>query len=115
MKVLQQLIQHFWLRGVLSVEQAHYLVESGFIRPGDLENYEPRPQDREEETVVVSRRAAEIYRPDELEQTETDLILATGPAESGANRPQRRMTSSKRSWRSCYAVYWRPGMECCRP
>ena len=74
MKVLQQLIQHFWLRGVLAVEQAHYLVESGFIRPGDLENYEPRLQEDEGDSIA-DRLPTEIYLPDELERTEEELSV----------------------------------------
>ena len=73
MKVLQQLIQHFWQRGVLSVEQAHYLVESGFIRPGDLEDYEPRPEE-EPDAAAGRELSSELLQPDELEQTEEELI-----------------------------------------
>lgn len=36
MRVLHQLIKHFWRRGALTKEQADYLVEHGFIRAHEL-------------------------------------------------------------------------------
>jgi hypothetical protein len=49
MRVLQQLITHFWRRGALTLEQAHYFVEHGFVRPEDLSGYQPRQQAEEAE------------------------------------------------------------------
>jgi hypothetical protein len=72
-KVLQQLIQHFWMRGVLSDDQAHYLVESGFIRPRDLEDYEPRPEEDRARSSVEQTFPTELFQPDELERTEEEL------------------------------------------
>lgn len=36
MKVITQLIRHFWQRGLLSPAEAQYLLEHGFARPRDL-------------------------------------------------------------------------------
>ena len=36
MRVIEQLVQHFWTRGALSREEALYLVKHGFIRESDL-------------------------------------------------------------------------------
>ncbi len=44
MRVLRQLITLFWQRGAITLEQAHYFVEHGFVRPDDLPDYTPRPQ-----------------------------------------------------------------------
>jgi hypothetical protein len=48
MKVLNQLVRHFWDRGALSEDQAHYLVEHGFIRAEELENYSAREESPED-------------------------------------------------------------------
>jgi hypothetical protein len=39
MKVITQLIKHFWQRGSLAADEADYLVDHGFIRSGDLPGY----------------------------------------------------------------------------
>ena len=83
MKVLQQLIQHFWQRGVLALDQVHYLVESGFIRAGDLEDYEPRPQEENENAVGTGHPPPEVYQPDELERAEEDLSTQRKVRRSG--------------------------------
>jgi hypothetical protein len=36
MRVIEQLVQHFWTRGALTREEAQYLVKHGFVREGDL-------------------------------------------------------------------------------
>ncbi len=41
MKVITQLIRHFWQRGALTAEQAEYLLDQGFARPADLPGYQP--------------------------------------------------------------------------
>ena len=53
MKVIQQLIGHFWERGALTPEEAHYLVEHGFIRAEELEGYGPWAQAWAEATRAV--------------------------------------------------------------
>lgn len=73
MKVLHQLINHFWRRGVLTVEQAHYLVKSGFIRAWELDWYTPRaaPPDVDE-PIVEDRCFPDIdHTPDPLEEQST--------------------------------------------
>jgi hypothetical protein len=39
MKVITQLVQHFWQRGVLTIDDADYLVRSGFVRESDLPGF----------------------------------------------------------------------------
>jgi hypothetical protein len=43
MKVIAQLIRHFWQRGALSSEEAAYLVRHGFVRVRDLPGYQEKP------------------------------------------------------------------------
>ena len=79
MRVLQQLIRHFWQRGALSLDQAHYFVEHGFVRPEDLHDYQPRPQDEEADGGAdksgrpAPRPPSLPILPDALDETETDL------------------------------------------
>src|SRR5437870_1095207 len=40
MKVITQLVQHFWSRQALSAAQAEYLVSQGFVRAADLPGFE---------------------------------------------------------------------------
>jgi hypothetical protein len=42
MKVITQLVKHFWQRGALTGAEADYLVDNGFIRPHDLSGYKGR-------------------------------------------------------------------------
>jgi hypothetical protein len=75
MRVLHQLITHFWQRGALTLEQAHYLVEHGFIRPWELERYAPRPAAIEEAEAEArpSARVPEELLPNELERRQEAL------------------------------------------
>lgn len=63
MKVITQLIRHFWQRGALSPEQAEYLLDQGFARLADLPGYQPPPE--EPSPTVVERP---IERPTPLEE-----------------------------------------------
>ncbi len=45
MKVITQLVQHFWQRGALTAEDAAYLVRGGFVRAGDLAGFKLPPED----------------------------------------------------------------------
>src|SRR5262249_19837423 len=45
MKVITQLVQHFWQRGGLTTTEVDYLVRHGFVRERDLPGYVPPPPD----------------------------------------------------------------------
>jgi hypothetical protein len=83
MRVLQQLITYFWERGSLTIEQAHYFVEHGFVHARDLPGYEPRPQVDEEEYVDLGpswqekREVLQLVMPDEMDQVEAALAGQT--------------------------------------
>ena len=58
MKVITQLIRHFWARGALSHEQAEYLLDQGFARLTDLPGFvpvEPVEVPREEVAVLAAQ------------------------------------------------------------
>jgi hypothetical protein len=77
MRVLQQLITHFWQRGAITLEQAHYFVEHGFVRAVDLAGYQPRPQSEEPEDDGKLGAAAWPpslpIMPDALDDAEVEL------------------------------------------
>lgn len=63
MKVVTQLIRHFWQRGYLSPAEAQYLLDHGFARPRDLPGHEPQVEEEDlpylPETVVEFPTALE--------------------------------------------------------
>jgi hypothetical protein len=69
MKVIQQLIEHFWARGALTTDEAHYLVEHGFITAEELQGYEPQEPNPEprEDPEVAAWPSREVLLPDELD------------------------------------------------
>jgi hypothetical protein len=90
MRVLQQLIKYFWQRGALTLEQAHYFVEHGFVRPEDLRDYRPREPEEETDSegraATAPRPSAPLLLPDALEEAEA--ALADEP-EVKRKRPRR--------------------------
>ncbi len=74
MKVITQLIRHFWQRGALTAEQAEYLLDQGFARLADLPGYQPPP-----EAAAPAVATATIEPPTALEELGEQL-----------DRPRRR-------------------------
>ncbi len=64
MKVITQLIRHFWQRGALTSEQAEYLLDQGFARLADLPGYQAPPEVAESavatKTIELPSRLEEI-------------------------------------------------------
>jgi hypothetical protein len=46
MKVISQLIKHFWKRGALSATDVDYLIRHGFVRVRDLPGYQPPDEEQ---------------------------------------------------------------------
>ena len=88
MKVLNQLIQHFWDRGALSLDQAHYLVEHGFVKAADLDNYVPRPPEPEEADAAMAAEPVEVLLPDEWDQREEVLVEKPAGKKRGKAAPK---------------------------
>jgi hypothetical protein len=53
MRVIEQLVQHFWARGALTREEALYLVRHGFVREADLPGLVERPPEPETDEIEV--------------------------------------------------------------
>src|SRR5205085_2258983 len=53
MRVIEQLVQHFWARGALTRDEALYLVGHGFVREADLPGLVERPPEPETDEVEV--------------------------------------------------------------
>lgn len=72
MKVITQLVRHFWQRGALSSDEVEYLLRHGFVRQGDLPGYKKRKQRSPKKEKVKSPQRAE--RPDTMERIEEHLV-----------------------------------------
>jgi len=90
MKVITQLIQHFWQRRDLSVEQAAYLVDQGFVRAGDLDGFAMPP-----EVEIPVATAPAVPPPDEFEELEAELVEETAAARRGRGKPKGEVLSEK--------------------
>ena len=88
MKVLQQLIEHFWARGVLNQDQAHYLVENGFVRPGDLPDYTPRDRPEDDDDTEIEEPAAPLPPPDPLDVVQEELTDTSPGRGKGGKAPK---------------------------
>lgn len=82
MKVLKQMIEHFWERGALSLDEAHYLVEHGFVGAWDLPGYAPLSQDDEE----LHATGASDYGPSEPDPLEMEHERLVSRPSSGRGR-----------------------------
>ncbi len=61
MKVVAQLVKHFWNRGELSLAEAAYLVEHGFVPMRELSGYDARLKAALAGREIVDRVAAELH------------------------------------------------------
>lgn len=64
MRVVEQLIQHFWQRGALTRTEIEYLVQHGFVRAKDLPEY----LDADEPTEPTP-----LYEPEPIEEAKEPL------------------------------------------
>ena len=85
MRVIEQLVQHFWARGALTREEALYLVRHGFVREADLAGLVDQPAEpvAEEESAGASRKdaiRAVVVRTGLPKRTVYDAVVAAkGP------------------------------------
>lgn len=73
MKVISQLARHFWSRGVLTPEQAEYLVSQGFVRAHDLRDFH-----QERRSAWDSGRMGDASGEHGRETTPDDSLHAVG-------------------------------------
>ncbi len=96
MRVIEQLVQHFWTRGALSRAEALYLVKHGFVREGDLAGLvEPPPEPETDEfevpAEILDDRDDPRFDPKarEAEELEDELTgrNAGGGKKAGKKKP----------------------------
>lgn len=76
MKVITQLVKHFWQRGALSPTEIEYLISHGFIRARDLAGYVPPPEEPEPVIPPLSV-IGPVGSPTVLERVEESLVRRT--------------------------------------
>jgi hypothetical protein len=81
MRVIEQLVHHFWARGALTREQALFLVGHGFARESDLPGLTGDQQPAEESDAYAKAVAEE-------EDSEREGVRAGGLADDAARRAE---------------------------
>jgi hypothetical protein len=83
MRVIEQLVHHFWARGALTREQALFLVAHGFAREGDLPGLtgEPIPESEKEYDGPQADSVAELRARDETAAREAEDTAARNAEE----------------------------------
>lgn len=69
MKVITQLVRHFWERGVLTSDEIEYLLQHGFVRLKDVPGFKPKLAG-----VTVPLSETPVDPPDDLELLEESLL-----------------------------------------
>jgi hypothetical protein len=87
MRVIEQLVQHFWARGAITRDEALYLAKHGFVKEADLPGLvadEPRPEPERPPQRPTGRD--EETRAIEAEQLEDELIGRQGGGKRGGRK-----------------------------
>ena len=94
MRVIEQLVQHFWARQALTRDEALYLVKHGFVREADLAGLveTPEPDDDEPDWRDEGRAAIaakEDAKAAQAEELEDELVgrNALGGRKGGKKKP----------------------------
>lgn len=92
MKVITQLVQHFWQRNALTADQAEYLVNQGFVRASDLPGFEyAEPSDKQPSSFKFK---VPVKPPHPLEGDE-EKLRAKGPSKRGRGKAAIKSLSEK--------------------
>ena len=89
MKVISQLIRHFWQSGLLSLEEVESLLREGFARPRDLSGYVPPKRAKAKRAAPVEGPAVVIEAPTALDEVEETLIRRTAARRAGRGGGKR--------------------------
>jgi hypothetical protein len=73
MKVISQLVRHFWQRGVLTPQEVNYLIEHGFVRPRDLPGYQSLEGFADEQNMPWGNQEVASH-PDAFEEFQERLV-----------------------------------------
>ena len=94
MKVLQQLIQHFWRRSALTPDRCIIWWNMASSTPGTSRPTSPRkPEPRADRGDADDERPEiAVLLPDELDHKEEELSASAGPRHRAGNPPRGRLT-----------------------
>jgi hypothetical protein len=92
MKVITQLVKHFWQRGALSPTEIEYLINHGFVRARDLAGYVPPPEEPEPAIPPLSV-IGQVGSPTQLERLEDSLVRRA--AKRGTAQPRGQVVEIK--------------------
>lgn len=94
MKVITELIHHFWKQGQLTPREAEFLVRQGFARERDLPGFELPPEQEEAEIPDLADTwvadVEVVVALDPLEQAEEALVRRTERRKQGAGKSKAR-------------------------
>ena len=95
MKVITQLVQHFWQRNALTADQAEYLVNQGFVRATDLPGFEPStPIETGADQPSSFKFKVPVKPPHPLESDE-EKLRAKGPSKRGRGKSAVKSLTEK--------------------
>ena len=106
MKVVAQLVKHFWDRGVLSLPEAAYLVDHGFVNQRELANYDARMKIAQRasgriiDPALAAQYAAEDAQAKVIERLEARLMRRR----VSSKRPRSGMAHSAAASELCRTV-----------
>jgi hypothetical protein len=90
MRVIEQLVQHFWARGAITRDEALYLARHGFVRetdlPGLVEDETPEPEPPPHRPDRDDRPPDEETRAIEAERLEDELVGRQGGGKKGGKK-----------------------------
>lgn len=100
MRVIEQLVQHFWARGALTREEAIYLVRHGFAREADLPGLVGQEREIDPETYAPTDNdsprpfedtapASEDEKAREAEQLEDELVGRNAGSRKGGGKKKK--------------------------
>ena len=87
MRVIEQLIQHFWARELMSREDIAYLIRHGFVRDSDLPGWlPPEPEPAPHEPPPPDDRRHDEARAREAEELEDELAGRQAGGKKGGKK-----------------------------
>lgn len=110
MKVIAQLIRHFWQRGALTPQDVQYLLRHGFCRKSDVPGF--KPPISEPDLSGVDLQAPPIELPDQFDQIEETLIRRARPR-NVPFQPRRKQLTEKELLRRLGAEYDHRATDLC--
>lgn len=95
MKVITQLVQHFWQRNALTADQAEYLVNQGFVRAADLPGFEPSAPAVVGADQPSSFKFKVPVKPPHPLESDEEKLRAKGPSKRGRGKAAAKTLTEK--------------------